>query len=187
MIAFLDDHPLVRLPDGTVIPFERRWLEGCLESAALLAGYDRWWLSGHVTESVSAFLKQDFEEPILGVDGLERAVKTVLESIGYGDVAECYETLPPPVRISLPEVAKMAGDGFELLFFELLRKRIGEALDTGAAFVECDGLQSCVKMLCRAKHWRGDCRGLSSEIVEFAREQTRKVLHERPHFCLQVL
>ena len=188
MIAFLDDHPLVRFPDGKTVAFERRWLEGCLESAALRAGYDQWWLSGHVSESVSTFLKNDFEETILNVDGLEKAVKTVLLSIGYGDVAEKFETLPPPVRISLLDTARRAGEGFELLFFDLLGRQIEDALESGCCCLECCDLQPCVKILRRAKNWRRDCDGLRGEIVEFLRNRISKYPPVQEHyFHLQVL
>lgn len=187
MIAFLDDHPLVRFPDGRTFAFERRWLEGCLEAAAVRAGYEQWWLSGHVTESVSAFLKNDFEETVLNVDGLERAVKTVLESIGYGDVAEHYKTLPPPVRLSLLDTARKAGEGFELLFFEILRQQLEEALESGSRCIECDGLHDCVKFLRRAKVWRRDCTGLRLEIVEFIETHVTRNAASEEHFYLQLL
>jgi len=89
-------------------------------------------------------------------------------------VAGEYQTLPPPVRVCLLEVARKAGEGFELLFFQILRKRLQEAVASGTRQIECDRLQECVKALRRAKHWRRDCRGLQSEIVEFVREQVQR-------------
>ncbi len=187
MIAFLDDHPLVRFPDGRTVAFERRWLEGCLSLAATRAGYERWWLASHVTESVSVYLRMDFEDPVVPVAGLEKAVKSVLQSIGYADVANHYATLPPPARLSLLQVAHEAGNGFELLFFNLLGERIEEVIDSGASHIECEGLEECAKHLRRAKNWRRDCSGLTEEIVSFVRTRIHRCKGDAEQLQIQLL
>ena len=61
MISLPNNLPLVRFSDGQVIPFERGWLAGTLARAAERAGYKKWWLAPHVTESVTSYLEQDFD------------------------------------------------------------------------------------------------------------------------------
>jgi hypothetical protein len=102
---------------------------------------------------------------------LEKAVQSVLQVIGYSDVARCFETLPPPVTLSLPELARRAGTGYELVFFNLLHERLREILESSARQVEIHGLHDCVKLLRCAKHWSTDCSGLMSEIVSFIRSE----------------
>lgn len=169
MIAFYNHLPLVRFGDGQVLPFERSWLAGSLARAAERAGYKKWWLATHVTESVTNYLEQDFEDSVVTINRLEKAVQSVLNVIGYADVAGHFRAAPPPARISLAELAHAAGHGYELVFFDLLRLRLREAIEGRAERLEICDAQRGVKLLRSAKHWRRDCSGLLDEIVTFVR------------------
>ena len=169
MIALRDSLPLVRFNDGRVMNFERGWLSSALVRAAQTAGYKKWWLADHVTESVTSYLKQDFDENVVTICRLEKAVQSVLQVIGYADVARFFQTMPPPVRISLAEIATEAGHGYEIVFFELLRMRLREAIAPPTLQVELTDLHRCVKQLRSAKNWSSECSSLQSEIVIFVR------------------
>lgn len=171
MIGFHNNMPVVRFADGQVVPFERNWLATALSRAAERAGYKKWWLAPHVTESVTNYLEQDFDDSVVTVKRLEQAVQSVLQVIGYADVAGHFHAIPPPARISLVELARDAGHGYELVFFDLLRSRIREALDARADRLEICDAHNGVKMLRSAKNWRRDCTGLLDEIVGFVREE----------------
>ncbi len=171
MIAFQDNLPVVRFEDGGVMAFEGRWLSEGLARAALRAGYRKWWLAEHVTETVATYLRNDFPSPAVTLPQLRSAVQSVLQVIGYADVAEHFEPLPPPVRLSLADLAREAGDGYELLFFRLLQGRLRDIADSPSLRVELFDLQPCVKLLRSAKNWRGDCARLRAEIVRFIREE----------------
>lgn len=175
MIAFLDDHPLVQLHDGQMMVFERRWLELALQRAARAAGYESWWLATDVVESVSQYLQADFAETVVPSERLELTVQAVLQSIGYADIAAHFRSCPPPARISLLAVAQRSGERFEILFFQLLREALQEALTSGAVQIELHGLVPAVKHLRRAKHWRRDCSVLRAEVVDF--------IHRESHRC----
>ena len=71
MISLPNNLPLVRFSDGQVIQFERGWLAGTLARAAERAGYKKWWLAPHVTESVTSYLEQDFPESIVAIGRLD--------------------------------------------------------------------------------------------------------------------
>jgi len=169
MIALRDSLPLVRFHDGSVMNFERSWLSTALVRAAETAGYKKWWLADHVTESVTTYLEQDISDNVVTICRIERAVQSVLQVIGYSDVAKHFRTMPPPVRISLVEIARDAGEGYELLFFELLRARLRGVILSETQQVEICDLHRCVKLLRSAKNWRRDCSGLRGEIVSFVR------------------
>jgi len=169
VIGFHNNLPLVRFGDGQIMPFERSWLAGSLAKAAEHAGYKKWWLAPHVTESVTSYLEKDFGESVVTINRLEKAVQSVLQVIGYADVAGHFHAAPPPARISLAELARDAGHGYELLFFDLLRARLKDALDAKAERLEICDAQSGVKLLRAAKNWRRDCSGLLDEIVSFVR------------------
>lgn len=169
MIAFKNSLPVVRFDDGIVMNFESRWLLESLARAAERAGYQKWWLAEHVTQTVATYLRNDFDSNVVNLPQLRSAVQSVLQVIGYSDVANHFEPMPPPVRLSLARLAHEAGAGYELFFFRLLRDRLREIVDSRSIRVELFDLHPCVKLLRCAKNWRRDCAGLRSEIVRFVR------------------
>ncbi|MDP9291468.1 MAG: hypothetical protein M3O82_03785, partial [Verrucomicrobiota bacterium] len=144
MIALKDDLPLIQFDDGHCLSFERTWLVHSLVCAGRKAGYSKWWLAEHVAESVAKYLFLEFEENVLEIPRLTRAVKSVLQAIGYAEVAERFVPCPPPVHVSLLEMAHAAGSGYELAFFEMLGRKI-EGLVAGRAIeIQLSSLEPCV-------------------------------------------
>lgn len=173
MIAFRDDLPLITLPNGQAVAFDRDWLARALNLAALRCGYSKWWLATHVAGSVHAWLKTVGDNVrVLPVENLTRAVRSALQVIGYAEVGERFEASAPFARISLIEIAQEAGYCFELGFFEALGRRLRDVLNMGGSYCELHGLESCVKLLRHRKVWCRDCDVLRAEIVSFARERT---------------
>ncbi|MEO6847475.1 MAG: ATP cone domain-containing protein [Chthoniobacterales bacterium] len=167
MIALKDHLPLVQFPDGKVTNFEASWLIQSLLRAANAAGYTKWWLAEHVAASVANYLEKDVEDQVVTTERLQKAVKNVLHAIGYNDISTHFVPQPLPVRISLSDLAKEAGNGYELIFFGLLRERLRQALDSPAEEVQLLDIQDCVKTLRATKTWQRSCSGLRSEIVTF--------------------
>jgi len=182
VIGFCNNLPLVRFGDGQIMPFDRVWLMRALARAAERAGYKKWWLASHVTESVTSYLEQDFDDSVVTIPRLEKAVHSVLQVIGYADVSGHFQVTPPPARISLAELARDAGHGYELVFFDLLRSRLREAFDARVERLEICDAHRGVKLLRSAKNWRRDCSGLLDEIVSFVREE----IGSDPHRDLQL-
>jgi hypothetical protein len=172
MIAFRDDLPLIQLRDGDAVAFERDWLIRSLARAAEQAGYHQWWLAEHVAESITAYLRQQSETMILPVDQMAEAVRSALRVIGYGEIADSFQPGRPTIRLSLAELARDAGTGYELAFFEALGRNIHDILRNGGRDFELYGLDLCVKLLRARKVWSRDCDNLRDEIIFFAREQT---------------
>jgi hypothetical protein len=172
MIAFPNDLPLIRLGNGDVVPFESDWLAQALAGAARKAGLNKWWLASHVTASVTEYLRSDNEAPVIDVQRLEQAVRSVLQCIGYAEVSQHFQVGQPLLNISLIDLAREAGTGYELAFFELLARRLTEALASRTPHFRLIGLHACVKLLRSRKIWSRDCDQLQTEIVVFARQQT---------------
>lgn len=172
MIALRDELPLIQLADGQAVAFERLWLIESLNRAARKAGYTQWWLAEHVAESVAQYLQGQSESNVIPVERLGRAVQSAVEVIGYGDVARHFEPGRPRVRISLVELAREAGNCYELSFFEKLGRRIWEVAHEQHSDFELHDLEACVKLLRGKKVWSRDCDILQGEIVFFARQQT---------------
>lgn len=172
MIAFYDHLPLVRLEDGRCVAFDRDWLVRSLSRAARKAGFAQWWLASHVAESVTQFLRDQSELNVMPVERLTTAVQSVLQVIGYAEVGRFFEAGRPLAQVSLVELAREAGTGYELAFFERLGRRILELVEEEHCDFELYGLEPCVKLLRARKAWSRDCDALRAEIVSFARDQT---------------
>jgi hypothetical protein len=171
MISLKDNLPVLQLPSGQVFAFESEWLVRSLVQAASRAGYAKWWLASHVARSVTDYLQEQEELNVLPVDRLVHAVQSVLQVIGYAEVGRHFVPAPPRVQVSLVELAREAGSGYELAFFDLLGRRIQELCQEKNSCFELMGLEPCVKLLCSRKSWSRDCEVLRTDIVSFAREQ----------------
>ena len=182
MIAFRDNLPLVEFGSGHVVAFERDWLLHSLSHAAHKAGYQKWWLAEHVAESVTAYLIHNGEN-VITMPRLAKSVQSVLQVIGYAEIASHFNPGHPPVRISLREIAHAAGNGYELLFFDILARRLQDLAEIGATSFELLDLEPCVRHLCAKKIWSRDCEILRSEIVAFVREQTA-ASNSGPETCI---
>lgn len=172
MIALKDGLPVIEMPDGRAVAFEREWLVEALSRAADRAGYGKWWLAEHVAESVTTFLRDQKETNVVPVERLTMAVRSVLQVIGYGEVGQYFQPGPPKQRISLFQLAREAGAGYELAFFERLGRLLQELLAKSPAHFALVDLEPCVKLLSARKVWCRDCDALRAEIVSFTREQT---------------
>jgi len=167
MIAFLDGLPLVTLPDGRNTLFDKRWITASILSAAEEAGHHHWWLAEHIAESVSVYLRRDFEANNVAIPSLSEAVLHVLESLGFHDVAEKFHLPDPPVSLSLTDLAREAGDGYELAFFGLLGERLQRAANSRSTRVDIHDLSGCVRLMGKR---RRSVQNLRAEIVGFIRQ-----------------
>jgi len=172
MIAFRDNLPLIEHVNGVVAAFEREWLTRSLARAAAKAGYAQWWLSEHVAQSVTEYLRNQRDWNVLPVDELKTAVKSALESIGYADVAMQFEPNRPRIEVSLVELAREADSGYELAFFDKLGRVIHDLVSNQSCDFELRGLDRCVRLITQRKTWSQACELLRTEIINFARSQT---------------
>ncbi len=184
MIALKDNLPLVEFDSGHVVAFERDWLLRSLSQAARKAGYQKWWLAEHVADSVTMYLRHR-EENVVTFPGLAKSVQSVLQVIGYAEIANHFHPAPPPVRVSLREIAGAAGNGYELIFFGMLARRLQDIAQTGATCFEFLDLEPCVRHLRAKKIWSRDCDILRAEIVAFVREQII-AFHSGPEIAFTV-
>jgi len=184
MIALHESEMLVEFQGGRLVLFDPDWLHRSLTLAAERAGYEKWWLADHVTESVVSYFADHLDLRVVGIQRLESAVKSVLETIGYGEVAHEFCPSPPPAEINLFTLAIEADTGFELVFFRLLQSAIEEAVASGADEFRFTGVHACAKRLTSSKVWCGDCHRMRADILEFV--DTRMLAIGRPDltFCV---
>src|SRR5213079_3568083 len=145
MVAFKEKFPYLRTDSGQLFEFNRDWLHAAITRAAHEAGYPSWWLTDHVTESIAFYLHLRNDENVVAFGQLSQTVRYVLKAIGYKEIVPHFAPSPPPISISLLDIAHYAGARYELAFFDLLEKRISSLIETGADNLRLCSLQSCVK------------------------------------------
>ncbi|PYI99654.1 MAG: hypothetical protein DMF00_10550, partial [Verrucomicrobia bacterium] len=111
------------------------------------------------------------DESVVAFNQLSQTVRDVLAAIGYKEIGPHFTPAPPPICISLLDIAHCAGASYELAFFALLEKRISALIDAGADNLRLSSLQLCVKHLRGTKTWTRACDALREEIVCFVREK----------------
>ncbi len=171
MVAFKEEFPYLRADSGQLFEFNRAWLHAEITQAADRAGYPSWWLTEHVTESITFYLRLRNDESVVAFSQLNQTVRYVLKVIGYKEIVPHFRPAPPPISISLFEIAEAAGAGYELAFFDLLEKRVAALAATGATSLHFFGLQPAIKHLRGAKTWTRACDALRGEVACFVREK----------------
>ena len=174
MVCIPDQLPLLQFGNQEVVTYEARWLSDEIAKAALKAGHADWFFAPDVTRAVIEYLRWRHPKNTITLEELYRKIEHVLEYLGCNDIAASLEIGPPPVRISLHELAAQAGSGYELKFFSLLRERLEAGEACGSSQILCDGLRGAVKRLSSSARWNPKCDELALEISEFlSRELAR--------------
>ena len=171
MVAFKEEFPYLKAESGQLFEFDCGWLREAITRAAQQAGYPSWWLTDHVTESIAFYLRLRNDESFVAFSQLSQTVRYVLKVIGYNEIGPHFAPSPPPVTISLFEIAVAAGAGYELAFFEMLARRIELLLQTGVNRIEFIALGAAAKHLRCTRVWSRACDTLRTEIVCFVREK----------------
>ncbi|HST31206.1 MAG TPA: hypothetical protein VLK27_10260 [Chthoniobacterales bacterium] len=179
MVAFKEEFPYLRCESGQLFEFDRDWLHAAINRAADKAGYPSWWLTDHVTESIAFYLRLRNDESVVAFNQLRETVRYVLKAIGYKEIIPYFTPAPPPISISLIDIAHAAGSGYELAFFDLLEKRLNSLIETGVDNLQLCSLQPCVKHLRSTRVWTRACDSLREEIVCFIRERLTSTTSER--------
>ena len=183
MVAFKEEFPYLRCDSGQLFEFNRDWLHAAITRAADQAGYPSWWLTDHVTESIAFYLRLRNDESVVAFSQLSQTVRYVLKVIGYKEIIPYFAPAPPPISISLVDIAHEAGTGYELAFFDLLEKRINALIQVGTDNLHLCSLQAGVKHLRGTKVWTRGCDALREEIVCFVREKLSAACGTTPLDC----
>jgi len=184
MICLPSQLPLLRFQSFEVVQYDARWLEDSIVAAAERAGHEDWWIAADIAKGIIEYLRLRYPRNTITVEELYAKIGKALEVLGWDDIAAKLQVEPPPLRISLAEIAQEAGDGFELAFFRILRERLAETCVTGSQQVQCYGLKQGVKTLSRARRWGDRCQRLAEEISEFLRAELANYGNWTPQMSL---
>jgi hypothetical protein len=185
MIALPHSLPYIRIGSSSLALCESDWLTETLTNAA--SGTDvPQWMAKDISRGVESFLMKHYKGTVIDSEELFARIEKTLTSLGLNHVAAKINKTPPPVRISLSELARRAGTGYELAFFHLLEEQLQSAATGGATTVECHGLRNGVRRLVSTKKWTGRCEVLKTEITDFVDLMRERVATVRPDLTLVI-
>ena len=185
MIALPHALPYIRIGSSSLALCESDWLTDTLTNAA--SGTDvPDWMARDISRGVESFLIKHYKGTVIDSDDLFARIEKTLTSLGLNHVAAKIDKTPPPVRVSLSELARRAGTGYELAFFHLLEEQLKSAATGGATTVECHGMRNCVRRLVSTKKWSGRCEVLKVEITDFVDQMRERVAPARPDLTLVI-
>ena len=167
MIVLPQDLPLITLSNGYSFSFQKSWIKNALQSTASEQGYGSWWLAGELAESVEIYLRREWNRNTITILEVEAIIKKLLLSLHFSDLAATFFLPPPPTTISLLELAKEAGESYELLFFQLLKRRLEKAAQSSAEQLEIYGLDASVRHLFH--HKRLGRKETKGQIINYIR------------------
>jgi len=163
MIALPHHLPFVRVGSNTITPCQDEWLDQIIIDAAAESNVPEWFATD-ISKGIQQYLQNSYEGSIIDSEELFSKISTTLQQIGLPEVAAKIDRTPPPLRISLTDLARRAGEAYELAFFQLLEDKCQEAIDCGATTIECHGLINCVRILRGSRKWSMSAESLRMEI-----------------------
>jgi len=166
MIALPQAMPYVRIGRSSLALCQSEWLTRTLTEATRGTEIPPWF-ARDLSRGVESYLANHYPGSVIDSEELFDRIEKTLSDLGLRDMAANLDRTPPPLRISLNELARRAGAGYELAFFALLDEQLRSAASGGAPRVEIHGLRPCVKRLSATKKWSRRCDQLMREITEF--------------------
>jgi len=185
MIALPNELPFIRIGRASLALCQSDWITKTITDAVDGTDVPRW-LAEDISRGVEHFLMNHYKGTVIDSEEFFKKIDATLSNLGLQEVAENIDKTPPPVRISLSELARRAGTGYELAFFRLLERQFRSAADGGANRVECHGLKNCVRQLSSSKKWSRRCEQLQSEITVFLNQEKTQASGRCPDLNLQI-
>jgi hypothetical protein len=163
MIALPHHLPFVKVGSNSITPCQDHWLDQIIIDASAESNVPEWFATD-ISRGIQQYLQNSYEGTVIETEELFTKISATLSQIGLEEVALKIDRSPPPLRISLTDLARRAGEAYELAFFQLLEDRCQEVIDSGATTVECHGLVNCVRTLRGSRKWSMSADKLRDEI-----------------------
>lgn len=185
MIALPQAMPFIRIGSTSLALCRTDWLTQTLTDATEGTDVPEW-MAKDISRGVENFLTEHYKGTVIDSADLFARIEKTLSNLGLYELAANIDRTPPPVRVSLSELARRAGSGYELAFFQLLEEQLRSAATGGADRIECYGMRNCVRRLSASKKWSPRCDQLEREIVSFVDHTREKVASTRSELTLMI-
>lgn len=169
MICVAGHMPVLKVGDHQVCGYDTRWIKQGLELAAKHAGQDDYDFLEEIYHAIKRYLEWDCDLEVLDVKLLNNRIAKMLNQVGLKALSEGLPFLCPPVNISLEIIVRKSGEGFELGFFEELRREIYRAKEAGVGQLVLEDLRMAVLLLTGKKKLDKASQGFMNEVQEFVK------------------
>lgn len=163
--------------------YDTQWVGLALSRAAAAADRSDFPFLEEIRQATDEYLDSYCSLELLPLHALFARLRRLLEQVGCQAIASHLTPLAPPLTIDLGELAGRVDPGFELLFFETLRRELRELAAAGANELFFVGLAECVRRLRGTDRWGSDCDELEAEIRAFLHQSESRA---RGDACLKI-
>ena len=108
MISLPHHLPFVRVGSNSLTICQQDWLDQTLTDAVNGTDVPEW-LAMDISKGVKNYLEKQYQGSVIDSEVLFDKIGTTLTSIGLAEVAANLDKSPPPLRISLTDLARRAG------------------------------------------------------------------------------
>lgn len=167
MICLVGKLPVLKIGRHQVATYGTDWIDQALARAADSANRADFPFIDDIRDGVLHYLEHKCPWRLLPIEDLFDRIKRMLCRIGCEAIADNLELLAPPITVSVARAAKEAGNGFELLFFQMLQEEIDDLRARGAEDFHFTDIRECSLVLRGSRIWTARCKRLHQEILAF--------------------
>jgi hypothetical protein len=195
MIQLQEQALIICHEDGRMEPIHLNDLITQLTADSELPGILDPWILEKIVESIIHHFRYELQKEFVPLTEFIALTKQLLESF----FREALEKGQSFLQLDLFETARNCGNGFELEFYNVVRRSLQQYLESSFAQklkVEMEesknrctfritGLRQCAKFLSGQQRWSKNCSEVSDEIIAFIRAEVAKT--DAPDLSLAVL
>ncbi|MBK1834914.1 hypothetical protein [Roseibacillus ishigakijimensis] len=167
MICLVGNRPILQVGNHQIVGYEVDWIETALRRASLAADRDDFPFIEEVRDGVIYYLEHKCSLRLLPIEDLYGRMRHMLDKIGCSAIARELRVLTPPLTLSLARTARKIPAGFELGFFQELRKLLDEVHQLGAEEVRFTEIQEATLLLAGTRDWDSRCEKMQREVLDF--------------------
>jgi len=154
MICLAGNLPALQVGNQQVADYGSSWIDEALARAALACNRQDFPFIDDIRDGILHYLENRCPLRVFALEDLFERMRVMLRKIGCQAIADHLTPLAPPVTVSLTKPAREAGNGYELVFFQLLGEEIDSLKLAGAESIRFCHLEECVALLTNAKKSR---------------------------------
>lgn len=167
MICFLGNRPVLQVYHYQVASYGDAWLREALQIAMQHALGEEAPFLNDIMAGIWYYLENNCSLRLLPVEDLTKKIRYMLGRVGLSHLAENLPPLAPPVSLSLLNIVREVGEGFEMGLFDFLNKEILALKHHGVPSLYFEEIKEGVKVLQSTEDWNAACRRLSKEFIDF--------------------
>ncbi len=165
MICIAGNMPIIEVGHYQVSDYDTHWIRKAIQNAAERANQPQFLFVDDVYDGIVYYLENKCPLRLLQLDALYDRIRHTLKRIGFETIANALKVESPAVTISLERAAVEAGNGYELAFYQILKKEMAELKDLGAEEVFFSHIRDSILILRQDKTWSDSCDQLEKDIL----------------------